>query len=232
MKTRVGFSICGHGHHLFQSYRLNRYSMLGRDEMIYRQLESHKIDEMLIISPSIAPIFQDHESYDLERLLNIYVGVPVGVAGQTGLSQLCHLAELGCIERFCFSGKLHHDRSPELQFVMRNCGRQAIVGLIPFLVDANLSVSTLSPNHLEFTPLTLEHVTKAYDLCDEVIFQDIMAYGSRDCFHIDQISPFVLWPNRTILNGGIGADQAQSFMNLGVAALYLDNLAFHSERNC
>ena len=111
--------------------------MLGRDEMIYRQLESHKIDEMLIISPSIAPIFQDHESYDLERLLNIYVGVPVGVAGQTGLSQLCHLAELGCIERFCFSGKLHHDRSPELQFVMRNCGRQAIVGL---LVRADLAV--------------------------------------------------------------------------------------------
>jgi len=227
MRTRLGFSVCAIEQSLYQSFGLGVFRLLGEDNLVYEHLLRHKVDEILLISPDIRTNEFD-KGYDFSRLINRYIGIPACIGGSLTESALKELLEWGCVERVMFSGSIQCKNQSKINIVTQLYGRQAVVGCLALAVEEN-RVWILEENHRRYRHLSRSDIDRAFDLCDEVIFQDLGNYGKRNGFHYDEIVELTPYPNRTIINGGLLRTDLKRAMRDGLAAVYLDNLVMHSE---
>ena len=147
MRIRRGFTVCGSGNFFYQSFGFGSYRYLGADDLIFKHLERHGVDELLIVSPKSNPINKPYLRYDFDRLEKMYVGVPVVVGGEMSDSIVSALLEKGCVERFMFSGSLQDDQNKVIDKVTREVGRQAVLGCLALKVDQDQQVWLFEKSH-------------------------------------------------------------------------------------
>ena len=229
MRMRRGFTVCGSGNKFFQSFGFGSFRSLGSDTLIFDHVERHGVDELLIVSPISNPIFEPYRRYNFETLEKKYVGIPVIVGGEMSDAVVSALIEKGCVERFMFSGSLQDNHNKVIDKVTRDAGRQAIVGCLALTVDRDQDIWLFENSHQVYRKLKSYDIDRAYDICDEVIFQDMGSYGRAKHFSFDAILPVIKHPGRSILNGGIGPSQEKLASKAGVAAVYYDNIVMHNE---
>lgn len=229
MRLRRGFSVCGMGNFLFQSFSFDRYRFLGIDNVVFNQIHRHKVDEILIISPYSNPIINPFRSYNYDFFLNNYLGLPIIIGGNVQEKIIFDVLEKGCVERFMFSGSLQNKNNEIINKVKQLAGRQSIVGCLTLFIEHD-EIYLLNHNHRGFSKLKEADIKNAYDLCDEVIFQDVKAYGSNGGFRYDRILKIIKFPNKSIINGGCSESICKKAQADGLAAVYFDNMVMHSEK--
>ena len=229
MRMRKGFTVCGSENNLFQSFGFESYRSLGSDTLIFEHLERHGVDELLIVSPISNPIYEPYRRYNFDGLEKMYVGIPVIVGGEMSDSVVSALLEKGCVERFMFSGSLQDNQNKVIDKVTREAGRQAVLGCLALRVDGDQQIWLFENSHQGYRKLKSYDIDRAYDICDEVIFQDMGSYGRAKHFSYDAILRVIRHPNRSILNGGIDPFREKLASKAGIAAVYYDNTVMHSE---
>ena len=219
---RIGVSLIFHNSMFFQSFGLGSYKVLGRPETVLEAIDYHGFSEVLLIRPSISPVADRLGSE--KNFQDLYCTIPLIVSGQLNLLN----CEDDSIERYSFNSSLFNDKE-KLDSYRNRFGRQAIVGIIPFIRTKTGHKFVDISNDRKYE-ITSELIESFYRQCDEIILHDIEAHGSS-CgfdFMIFDIDGFSL--SRTIICGGVTNQDVIRSRRLGIAAVYYDNVALHSEK--
>ena len=104
-------------------------------------------------------------------------------------------------------------------------GRQAVVGLIPFKLDPQLSVFNSQINKF----VSVDKLNNI-ELCDEIILYDCESEGSPTGFNKDVVNKLKINPKSCVFSGGV-SDLVNSFKNTAEApkALCIENSILHRE---
>jgi len=233
MRTRIGFSVCGSESNFYQSYGIGNYAFLGKSSLVFSNIEKHNVDEILIISPRSNPISpaSNFLPYDYKELEKNYIGLPVIMSGSLRYQETFEYhSKTGVSERFMFSTEIVEMNTKWIDIYANNFGRQSIIGCLPLIINNN-NIAYLYDDHKKsHTSLTSSIIDFAYDVCDEVVFQDLSNYGDSGAFAYEVIMPLIKDNKRTIFNGGCNNHTLKLAKNNEIAAVYFDNLTMHNAK--
>ena len=195
---RIGSTVLFIDGYCYQSYSWNLLRPLGNLQNIINHLDKYLIDDITIIRPVRKNDSKSSFLRDIKELRKLKSSTPISFGG--GIREINRLKLLEGLpfERFVFSSLLFNENSDVIYKATELFGKQAIVGLVPFKLDAELSVFNssidkfISPNQL----LNLS-------LCDEIILHDCINEGNRSGFLNEVVKKLNLKPKSCVLSGGI-----------------------------
>jgi len=222
---RIGSMVLFKNGYCYQSYGWNLLRPLGKLQNIVSHLDKYLIDDITIIRP-----IRDNENdstllSDLNEIKKLKSSTPISFGGGIRNINQLHLISGLPVERFVFSSALFNKESSLLRAATDLFGRQAIVGLIPFKLEAQVSVFNSQINKF----VSVDKLNNI-ELCDEIILYDCENEGSPNGFNKDVVNNLKINPKNCVFSGGV-SDLVNSFINKNKApkALAVENSILHRE---
>ncbi|MDA8932462.1 HisA/HisF-related TIM barrel protein [Flavobacteriaceae bacterium] len=195
---RIGSMVLFKNGYCYQSYGWNLLRPLGKLQNIVYHLDKYLIDDITIIRPIRE--YDDNSSLlsDLNEIKQLKSSTPISFGGGIrNINQLNLIRELP-VERFVFSSALFNKESSLLKAATDLFGKQAIVGLIPFKFNPQLSVFNSQLNR--FT--SINNVNNI-ELCDEIILYDCEGEGSANGFNEEIVNKLNIGSENFVFSGGV-----------------------------
>ena len=204
---RIGSMVLFKNGYCYQSYGWNLLRPLGKLQNIVSHLDKYLIDDITIIRP-----IRDNENdsillSDLNEIKKLKSSTPISFGGGIRNINQLHLISGLPVERFVFSSALFNKENSFLRAATDLFGRQAIVGLIPFKLEPQLSVFNSQINKF----VSIDELNNI-ELCDEIILYDCESEGSPNGFHKDVVNTLKINPKNCVFSGGV-SDLVNSFRN-------------------
>lgn len=204
---RIGSMVLFKNGYCYQSYGWNLLRPLGKLQNIVSHLDKYLIDDITIIRP-----IRDNENdstllSDLNEIKKLKSSTPISFGGGIRNINQLHLISGLPVERFVFSSALFNKESSLLRAATDLFGRQAIVGLIPFKLEAQVSVFNSQINKF----VSVDKLNNI-ELCDEIILYDCENEGSPNGFNKDVVNNLKINPKNCVFSGGV-SDLVNSFRN-------------------
>ena len=204
---RIGSMVLLKNGYCYQSYGWNLLRPLGKLQNIVSHLDKYLIDDITIIRP-----IRDNENdstllSDLNEIKKLKSSTPISFGGGIRNINQLHLISGLPVERFVFSSALFNKESSLLRAATDLFGRQAIVGLIPFKLEAQVSVFNSQINKF----VSVDKLNNI-ELCDEIILYDCENEGSPNGFNKDVVNNLKINPKNCVFSGGV-SDLVNSFRN-------------------
>lgn len=222
---RIGSIVLFKNGYCYQSYGWNLLRPLGKLQNIVSHLDKYLIDDITIIRP-----IRDDENdstllSDLNEIKKLKSSTPISFGG--GIRNINHLDLISGlpVERFVFSSALFKKESSLLRAATDLFGRQAIVGLIPFKLETQVSLFNSQINKF----VSVDKLNNI-ELCDEIILYDCESEGSTNGFQKDVVNKLKINPKNCVFSGGV-SDLVNSFINNNKEpkALAIENSILHRE---
>ena len=222
---RIGSMVLFKNGYCYQSYGWNLLRPLGKLQNIVSHLDKYLIDDITIIRP-----IRDNENdstllSDLKEIKKLKSSTPISFGGGIRNINQLHLISGLPVERFVFSSALFTKESNLLRTATDLFGRQAIVGLIPFKLEKQVSVFNSQINKF----VSIDNLNNI-ELCDEIILYDCEREGSPNGFHKDVVNKLKINPKNCVFSGGV-SNLFNSFRNNNKApkALTIENSILYRE---
>lgn len=204
---RIGSMVLFKNGYCYQSYGWNLLRPLGKLQNIVSHLDEFLIDDITIIRP-----IRDNENdsfllSDINEIKKLKSSTPISFGGGIRNIDQLHLLSGLPVERFVFSSALFKKESSLLRAATDLFGKQAIVGLIPFKLEPQLSVFNSQINKF----VSVDKLNDI-ELCDEIILYDCESEGSPNGFQKDVINKLKINPKSCVFSGGV-SDLVNSFRN-------------------
>jgi len=222
---RIGSVILFKKGYCYQSYEWNLLRPLGKLQNIVSHLDKYLIDDITIIRPVRDDDDNSSLLSDLNEIKKLKSSTPISFGGGIRNINQLHLISGLPVERFVFSSALFNKENSLLRAATDLFGRQAVVGLIPFKLDPQLSVFNSQINKF----VSVDKLNNI-ELCDEIILYDCESEGSPTGFNKDVVNKLKINPKSCVFSGGV-SDLVNSFKNTAEApkALCIENSILYRE---
>jgi len=222
---RIGLATIYHQGNFFQSFEGKYFKYLGKPRNIFDSAEYHNFSEILVIHPKNPPISSSYAS--TKKITDFFCAIPLIISGDI-LENKAQWFDTSGVERYAFNSLCFEEENDLHDQYLKDFGRQALLGIIPFVKEEN-HYYALDYSRFKKRIINQNLIDRLFHIYDEIIFHDISSHGLNCGFDFNIFESINIPLNRTIICGGVNLNSIPTAKKLNIAAVYFENISFHSE---